>query len=73
MGAVATFVVAYNALVGGYLDIDNVKHEALIPHLPLLTLPLSIFTLTSPSLGLLLVFRTNACYGRWDDSRKIWL
>ena len=29
-------------------------------------------TLLSSALGLLLVFRTNACYARWDDSRKVW-
>ena len=44
----------------GLTDFDLVKHGALIPHLPLLGLPLSFFTLTGSSLGLLLVFRTNA-------------
>ena len=46
----------------GLTDFDLVKHGALIPHLPLLGLPLSFFTLTGSSLGLLLVFRTNAAY-----------
>eukprot|EP00667_Euglena_gracilis_P007538 EG_transcript_7612 len=36
-----------------------------------LSLPLSIFSLTAPSLGLLLVFRTNASYGRWDETRRL--
>jgi predicted membrane chloride channel (bestrophin family) len=72
VGAVAAFTVAYNALAIGYVDFDNIKHAAPIAHLPGLNLPISIFTLTSPTLGLLLVFRTNACYARWDDSRKIW-
>ena len=40
--------------------------------MPVLSLPFSIFSLTSGSLGLLLVFRTNAAYGRWDDARKGW-
>lgn len=30
------------------------------------------FNLTSFVLSLLLVFRTNASYGRWDNARKIW-
>lgn len=30
------------------------------------------FNLTSFALSLLLVFRTNASYGRWDESRKLW-
>jgi predicted membrane chloride channel (bestrophin family) len=37
-----------------------------------LELPLAPFTLSSPSLGLLLVFRTNAGYQRWDEARKNW-
>ena len=28
--------------------------------------------LTSFALSLLLVFRTNSCYGRWEEARKIW-
>ena len=40
--------------------------------LPLLKLPLTPFTLASPSLGLLLVFRTNSAYRRWDEARKAW-
>jgi len=30
------------------------------------------FTLASGSLGLLLVFRTNTAYQRWDEARKNW-
>jgi len=33
---------------------------------------LAFFTLVSPSLGLLLVFRTNTSYQRWDEARKNW-
>lgn len=42
------------------------------PQLPLLSLPSLPFSLTSPSLGLLLVFRTNAAYSRWKDARISW-
>ena len=30
------------------------------------------FSLTSFALSLLLVFRTNASYARWDEARKVW-
>jgi len=70
--AAATLLCAWNALAGGYADFDNVKHGAVIQHLPVLSVPLSIFSLTAPSLGLLLVFKTNAAYGRWDNARRVW-
>ncbi|KAL3806952.1 hypothetical protein ACHAXA_002236 [Cyclostephanos tholiformis] len=69
---VATFLVIWNGLTGGYTDLNGVQHEAIITSLPMLTLPLTPFTLLSPSLGLLLVFRTNSSYGRWDEARKFW-
>eukprot|EP00669_Euglena_mutabilis_P011804 TRINITY_DN6413_c0_g1_i1.p1 TRINITY_DN6413_c0_g1~~TRINITY_DN6413_c0_g1_i1.p1 ORF type:complete len:333 (-),score=123.40 TRINITY_DN6413_c0_g1_i1:115-1113(-) len=37
----------------------------------LLTLPPSVFALSAPALGLLLVFRTNTSYGRWDEARRL--
>jgi hypothetical protein len=36
-----------------------VRHEPLLPYLPVMSLPMSFFSLTGSSLGLLLVFRTN--------------
>jgi predicted membrane chloride channel (bestrophin family) len=70
--AVTAFIIFWNALTGGYTDFSGVQHEAIITSLPQLTLPLTPFTLLSPSLGLLLVFRTNSSYGRWDEARKFW-
>jgi len=70
--AFASALVFWNAFAGGWTDFDLVKHGAIIPHLPVLSAPLSFFTLTGSSLGLLLVFRTNAAYARWDDARKQW-
>lgn len=37
-----------------------------------ITLPSLPFTLSSPALGLLLVFRTNAAYARWMEARNTW-
>ena len=69
---IAAFIWAWNLFLGeGYTGLDGLHHDP-IAHLPLLTLPLTPFTLASPSLGLLLVFRTNASYGRWDEARKAW-
>lgn len=69
---IATMVVVYNGITHGYTDLDGVKHSGLIEFLPKLALPLNVFTVTSPSLGLLLVFRTNSSYKRWDEARKNW-
>lgn len=54
--AIATFICVYNALVGDWTDLTGVKHAGLIQSnfFPKLGLPLTAFTLTSPSLGLLL-------------------
>lgn len=59
----SSFIVAYNLIV----------ELRLLPFpLPMLTFPALPFTLTSSSLGLLLVFRTNAAYSRWRDARIYW-
>jgi putative membrane protein len=57
----ATLAVLWNALV-----------PRCFRKLPNLSLPMTPFTLLAPSLGLLLVFRTNTSYGRWDEARKNW-
>ena len=51
---VATFVVLWNMLTAGYTDFNGVFHDAALLALPALSLPLTPFTLSSPSLGLLL-------------------
>lgn len=38
----------------------------------IMTIPMLPFNLTVGTLGLLLVFRTKASYGRWDEARKLW-
>jgi hypothetical protein len=68
----SSFLVLWNILAGGYTDFDGIKHGAVVEHLPVLSIPLSIFSLTAPSLGLLLVFKTNTAYARWDNARKVW-
>lgn len=72
--AVATWLCVYNALVGVYTDFEGVKHAGPLANgfLPVLSLPIAPFELSIPSLALLLVFRTNASYKRWDQTVKNW-
>ncbi|MCO5613325.1 hypothetical protein L7F22_067601 [Adiantum nelumboides] len=59
----AICVAAYNtALKNGYLP-------SFLPLLHAASLP---YELTAPALALLLVFRTDASYSRYDEARKTW-
>jgi predicted membrane chloride channel (bestrophin family) len=71
---VASFVLLVNLfLFDGYTGLDGEVHAGLLKGIiSPWVLPLTPFTLSSPSLGLLLVFRTNAAYNRWDEARKNW-
>ena len=62
MAIVATFVVLWNEVLVSELSTS-------LSSLPHLALPLLPFQLSSPALGLLLVFRTNASYQRWLEAR----
>ena len=52
--AIATAVCAYNAVATGYTDLVGVQHGPIVPGLPVLGIPMTAFTITSSSLGLLL-------------------
>jgi len=71
---VASFVCLWNALVGGYQGFDGTMHDPIIHNafFQVVGLPMIPFTILTPSLGLLLVFRTNSSYTRWDEARKFW-
>lgn len=63
-------LTAMAAAITGY-------NEALLTHtlpqwLPLMHVSTIPFSLTAPALALLLVFRTNASYARFDEARKAW-
>lgn len=63
MVALATALVAWNtAAVDGLLPPQF--HKLTVNPLP--------FSLISPALAFLLVFRTNSSYGRFDEARKMW-
>lgn len=49
-----------------------VPNDLFSGYLPRIVLPPLPFQLSSPALGLLLVFKTNASYGRWLEARNSW-
>jgi len=67
----ATAVVLINALFAGYQDFNGVIHPGPLM-LPALMLPALPFTILMPALSLLLVFRTNTGYSRWNEARTLW-
>lgn len=73
---VSLFVILWNGSLFGYSDLSNTPHPGLWGDLPPsslhLSLPIAIFKLSSPALGLLLVFRTNTSYARWLEARIAW-
>ncbi len=54
--SVAAFIIGWNCIFGEYQDFNFVTHAGPMKDsvIPVLALPLSVFTLASPSLGLLL-------------------
>jgi predicted membrane chloride channel (bestrophin family) len=72
--AISAIVILWNACSGFYTDFSGVQHPGILhdTFISSLTLPLAPFTPLSTSLGLLLVFRTNTSYQRWDEARKNW-
>lgn len=65
VSSVALFLIIWNDFLCGYL----LQSDFSLPHL---ALPVFPFTLSSPALGLLLVFRTNSSYQRWLEGRARW-
>ena len=73
VAAVAFAICFWNDLfVRGYQDFSGQLHPPLLTNLPLICLPIEPFSLSSPALGLLLVFRTNASFARWAEARQAW-
>jgi putative membrane protein len=68
----AVTVVATVVLTWNYLVTTNTGLPTDSLHFTELSLPTLPFTLSSPALGLLLVFRTNAAYFRWMSGRDSW-
>jgi predicted membrane chloride channel (bestrophin family) len=70
---VAAFVVLINMLIHGYDDFSYVHHEGPLNSVNfIVALPAMPFTIAMPALSLLLVFRTNTAYFRWNEARTLW-
>ena len=72
---VAVLVIVWNGALFGYVDFSNISQIGLFGEMPAFLqfrLPITIFTLSSPALALLLVFRTNTSYARWVEARIAW-
>ena len=66
--AVAAFICLVNALVRGYTNFEGQKQAVPLSStwLPMIGLPLAPFTLSSPSLGLLLGELTQFVFGSFS-------
>ncbi|KAG0600648.1 hypothetical protein M758_11G050500 [Ceratodon purpureus] len=66
--------VCFATLIAIFVAVFNhgVECGAFGSSVPLLRVASLPFLVTSPVLALLLVFRTNASYGRFEEARKIW-
>ena len=70
VSAIAIFVLGWNEGVLRFVESNpDIAYSLPMGTIALPTVP---FTLSSPALGLLLVFRTNAAYTRWMVGRDTW-
>jgi len=71
---VSIFVVLLNVLFYKYQDFSGVFHPGLLAGVEAkaISLPVLPFSFASPALSLLLVFRTNTAYSRWNEARTLW-
>ena len=71
--AFSTFIVLYNDIfVNGVQGWNGQIAYVPTVHLFPLQLPLTPFILSTTALGLLLTFRTNVSYSRWNEARTAW-
>jgi predicted membrane chloride channel (bestrophin family) len=70
---VAIFVCLVNCVICGFDDFSGVHHGALFADSTTgLSLPAQPFSIAMSALSLLLVFRTNTAYNRWNEARTLW-
>jgi predicted membrane chloride channel (bestrophin family) len=76
MISTAVFVVVFNMLFVSYQDFGGVSHPGPLNFLDAdfkaMSLPAQPFSIVMPALSLLLVFRTNTGYFRWNEARTLW-
>ena len=75
VATIGALACAWNGAIEGFQDFGDVARAPLLPNVHdafLARLPALPFTLASPALGLLLVFRMNASYALWVEARVAW-
>jgi len=69
-------VIVMNGAIGEYTDLTGVVQTGplhfLAPNIGSISLPSLVFTLSEAALALLLVFRCNTGYARWNEARTLW-
>jgi len=71
--AIAAFVVWWNCMAGSFTTMAGVTTAGpWAGKLPLLRASMAFWNLPAPTLGLLITFRFNNGYSRWDEARKLW-
>jgi len=69
-------VVMLNVLFNSYQDLSGIAHPGLLLNDAAgaikFSLPALPFTILMPALSLLLVFRSNNGYSRWNEARTLW-
>eukprot|EP00966_Prymnesium_polylepis_P067948 1579379-Prymnesium_polylepis.1 len=72
----ATSIVVANMLFLNYQDLAGVTHPGVLSFLnsngKAVSLPALPFSLSMSALSLLLVFRSNTGYSRWNEARTLW-
>lgn len=75
LGATVAVILA-NCITGQYQGLDGVMYDGPLKvigdTIGPISLPNAAFSTGLPALSLLLVFRTNAGYSRWNEARTIW-
>jgi len=73
---VSLFVVGINLLLGSYTDLAGVSHAGPLAfigaNLAPVYIPMMAFSTASPALALLITFRCNTAYSRWNEARTLW-
>jgi predicted membrane chloride channel (bestrophin family) len=76
VSATSIFVIVMNGAIGEYTDLEGVVKTGplhfLAPDTGAISLPSLVFTLSEAALALLLVFRCNTGYARWNEARTLW-
>jgi predicted membrane chloride channel (bestrophin family) len=74
---VASFAVVINLILVSWQGIGGASHPGLLPavfgmDVGLISIPNMPYSISLPALSLLLTFRANQAYSRWNEARTLW-